>query len=120
MHIPFCDTVCYYCGCNKVITKDRGKSAEYAGYIAREADLVLEHLTGNRTIEQLHFGGGTPTFLSNAELEQVMAMLAERFPLAGHAECSIEVDPNCVVTTSSVACSSRSCEENTLHSSASV
>jgi oxygen-independent coproporphyrinogen III oxidase len=93
VHLPFCNTVCYYCGCNKVITKDRGKSAEYAGYIAREADLVLEHLTGSRTIEQLHFGGGTPTFMSNEELGQLMEVLTTRFPLADKGEFSIEVDP---------------------------
>jgi oxygen-independent coproporphyrinogen-3 oxidase len=93
VHLPFCNTVCYYCGCNKVITKDRSKSAEYAGYIAREADLVLEHLTGSRTIEQLHFGGGTPTFMSNEELEQLMEVLTTRFPLAEKGEFSIEVDP---------------------------
>jgi len=93
VHLPFCNTVCYYCGCNKVITKDRSKSAEYAGYIAREADLVLEHLTGNRTIEQLHFGGGTPTFMSNEELEQLMEVLTTRFPLEEKGEFSIEVDP---------------------------
>ena len=93
VHLPFCNTVCYYCGCNKVITKDRSKSAEYAGYIAREADLVLAHLTGSRTIEQLHFGGGTPTFMSNEELEQLMEVLTTRFPLAEKGEFSIEVDP---------------------------
>jgi oxygen-independent coproporphyrinogen-3 oxidase len=93
VHLPFCNTVCYYCGCNKVITKDRSKSAEYVGYIAREADLVLQHLTGNRAIEQLHFGGGTPTFLSNEELEQLMAVLTARFPLEERGEFSIEVDP---------------------------
>ena len=93
VHLPFCNTVCYYCGCNKVITKDRSKSAEYVDYIAREADLVLEHLTGSRTIEQLHFGGGTPTFLSNEELEQLMEVLTQRFPLEERGEFSIEVDP---------------------------
>ena len=93
VHLPFCNTVCYYCGCNKVITKDRSKSAEYVDYIAREADLVLEHLTGSRTIEQLHFGGGTPTFASNEELEQLMEVLTKRFPLADKGEFSIEVDP---------------------------
>jgi oxygen-independent coproporphyrinogen-3 oxidase len=93
VHLPFCNTICYYCGCNKVITKDRSRSAEYVGYIAREADLVLQHLTGSRTVEQLHFGGGTPTFLSNEELEHLMAVLSARFPLAERGEFSIEVDP---------------------------
>jgi oxygen-independent coproporphyrinogen III oxidase len=93
VHIPFCATVCYYCACNKVITKDHDKGAEYIGYLEREADLVSGLLTGSRELEQLHFGGGTPTFLSNEELAQLMAMLTARFPLADRGEFSIEVDP---------------------------
>ncbi|MCU0769953.1 MAG: oxygen-independent coproporphyrinogen III oxidase [Burkholderiaceae bacterium] len=93
VHLPFCATVCYYCGCNKVITKDQGKSAEYIGYLQREADLVGERMTGSRELEQLHFGGGTPTFLSNDELAQLMRLLTDRFPLAAEGEYSIEVDP---------------------------
>jgi oxygen-independent coproporphyrinogen III oxidase len=93
VHLPFCNTVCYYCACNKVITKDKSKSAEYIEYIEREADLVSALLTGDREIEQLHFGGGTPTFLSNDELERLMALLTARFPLAKQGEYSIEVDP---------------------------
>jgi oxygen-independent coproporphyrinogen III oxidase len=93
VHLPFCNTVCYYCACNKVITKDRSKSAEYIQFVEREADLVSTRLSGSREIEQLHFGGGTPTFLSNEELEQLMAVLALRFPLAERGEFSIEVDP---------------------------
>jgi oxygen-independent coproporphyrinogen-3 oxidase len=93
VHLPFCNTVCYYCACNKVITKDRSKAAEYIEYIEREADLTCSRLTGDRTIEQLHFGGGTPTFLSNEELERLMAVLTARFPLIERGEFSIEVDP---------------------------
>jgi oxygen-independent coproporphyrinogen-3 oxidase len=93
VHVPFCDKVCYYCACNKVVTRHHERAAEYLDALRTEADLVGALLTGPRELEQLHFGGGTPTFLSNAELEQVMAMLAERFPLADNAECSIEVDP---------------------------
>jgi len=93
VHLPFCSSVCYYCACNKVITKDQSKSAEYIRYIEREAELVTAKLTGNREIEQLHFGGGTPTFLSNDELTRLMALLAARFPLAENGEYSIEVDP---------------------------
>ena len=93
VHLPFCNTVCYYCACNKVITKDQSKAGEYIGYLEREADLVLRLLTGSREIEQLHFGGGTPTFLTNEELARLMAMLTERFPLGDKGEFSIEVDP---------------------------
>jgi oxygen-independent coproporphyrinogen-3 oxidase len=93
IHLPFCSTVCYYCACNKVITKDHGKAGEYIGYLQREADLVSGKLTGGNELEQLHFGGGTPTFLSNEELAQLMAMLTARFPMADKGEFSIEVDP---------------------------
>ncbi|MCK6427900.1 MAG: oxygen-independent coproporphyrinogen III oxidase [Burkholderiaceae bacterium] len=93
VHLPFCNTVCYYCACNKVITRDHGKTVEYLAALEREADLVCALLTGERRIEQLHFGGGTPTFLSNDELRALMAMLTQRFPLAAKGEFSIEVDP---------------------------
>jgi len=93
VHVPFCDKVCFYCACNKVVTRHHERAAEYLDALRTEADLVSGLLTGPRDLEQLHFGGGTPTFLSNAELQQVMAMLTERFPLAENAECSIEVDP---------------------------
>ncbi len=93
VHVPFCDTVCYYCACNKVVTKHHSRSADYILALDKEAGLISDVLTGSRQLEQLHFGGGTPTFLDNAELSQLMAMLTRHFPLAENAECSIEVDP---------------------------
>lgn len=96
VHLPFCNTICYYCGCNKVITKDHGRTAEYLRALETEADLANARLLGSRKVEQLHFGGGTPTFLDAGELRQVMAMLAGRFEWdqAGtNREFSIEVDP---------------------------
>ncbi len=93
VHIPFCNDVCYYCGCNKIVTRDHGKSAEYIKALGREADLVKAHLTGKQTVEQLHFGGGTPTFLNEDELSLVMETLTSRFPLEEGGEFSIEVDP---------------------------
>lgn len=93
VHLPFCNTVCYYCACNKVITRDHGKTAQYLAALEREADLVCERLTGERRIEQLHLGGGTPTFLSNDELRALMAMLTRRFALSPDGEFSVEVDP---------------------------
>ncbi len=93
VHLPFCATGCYYCACNKVITKDHGRSAEYIEAVRKEADLVAAAIHGSRQIEQLHFGGGTPTFLSNDELRSLVAMLTERFPMAPKGEYSIEVDP---------------------------
>lgn len=93
VHLPFCATVCYYCACNKVITKDHSRGRDYLTALRKEADLVASRLTGSRQIEQLHFGGGTPTFLSNDELRELMALLTERFPMAPKGEYSIEVDP---------------------------
>lgn len=95
VHVPFCASVCYYCACNKVITKDQSRAEEYLDAIEREAELVSSQLTGNRQIEQLHFGGGTPTFLTNDELRRLMSILTSRFPLAEKGEFSIEVDPRC-------------------------
>ncbi len=93
IHIPFCDTVCYYCACNKIATKDRAKAAEYLEFLEREIDLVASEIKGRARIEQLHLGGGTPTYLSNEQLEQVRDMLRARFDLADRGEFSIEIDP---------------------------
>ena len=93
VHVPFCNDVCFYCGCNKIVTRDHSRSAEYIEMIGREADLVKEAVTGSTELEQLHFGGGTPTFLTNDELTLMMETLTKRFPLAQGGEFSIEVDP---------------------------
>ena len=93
VHIPFCNTVCYYCACNKVVTKDHNKAVEYLGFLEKEIDLVTARLNGERRVEQLHLGGGTPTYLSIEELQRVMVLLRARFPFASRGEFSIEVDP---------------------------
>ncbi len=93
VHLPFCASLCYYCACNKVITKDSGRAAEYLDAIEREVEMVSAKLTGGRHVEQLHLGGGTPTFLSNDELRRLMAVLTARFPLVENGEISVEVDP---------------------------
>ncbi|MBC3874937.1 oxygen-independent coproporphyrinogen III oxidase [Undibacterium flavidum] len=96
IHIPFCASLCYYCACNKVITKDRSKSAIYLAYLAKELQMVKQHLTARETISQLHLGGGTPTFLSEDEMRGLMAMLRDNFDFAADAEISIEIDPRTV------------------------
>jgi oxygen-independent coproporphyrinogen-3 oxidase len=96
VHLPFCNTICYYCGCNKVITKDHGRTAAYLQALEVEADLVSQRLRGSRKVEQLHFGGGTPTFLDADELRRLVSMLAGRFDLdraGANREFSIEIDP---------------------------
>lgn len=93
VHVPFCNTICYYCGCNKVITKDHGRSAKYIRYVGREIDIVSGMIEGNPPAEQLHLGGGTPTFLARDEMTTLMGMLRDAFNVAPDAEISIEVDP---------------------------
>ncbi|MDR0701171.1 MAG: oxygen-independent coproporphyrinogen III oxidase [Azoarcus sp.] len=92
-HIPFCNTVCYYCGCNKIVTKDHGQSAKYLDYLDREIRLQVAALGGARQVTQLHLGGGTPTFLSHDELHRLMASVRAHFELVPNGEYSIEVDP---------------------------
>ena len=93
-HIPFCNTICYYCACNKIITKDHGRSAKYLKYLARELALQSSYLEGgDQEVAQLHWGGGTPTFLSHDEMRQLMAATRQHFRLIDGGEYSIEVDP---------------------------
>lgn len=92
-HIPFCNTICYYCACNKIITKDHGRSAKYLKYLGKEMALQAESLDGPRDVIQLHWGGGTPTFLSHDEMKRLMEMTWQHFKMLPDGEYSIEVDP---------------------------
>lgn len=96
VHLPFCSTVCYYCGCNKVITKDHRKSSHYLDYLEREIDMQVAMLQSPRTVAQLHWGGGTPTFLSDDEMTRLMGALRGRFDFLADGEYSIEIDPRSV------------------------
>ncbi len=96
VHVPFCDSLCYYCACNKVITKHHERAQEYLRYLGREAELHVAHLGSGQSVSQLHLGGGTPTFLSDAELRELLSMLRRHFNLAPGGEYSIEVDPRTV------------------------
>ncbi|MDD2914413.1 MAG: oxygen-independent coproporphyrinogen III oxidase [Gallionella sp.] len=93
IHIPFCNTLCFYCACNKIITKDRSQSAEYVRYLIKEMAMQAELLGPGQVVEQLHFGGGTPTFLSDDEIRQLMAAIRGHFKLVEDGEYSIEIDP---------------------------
>ncbi|NHQ82710.1 oxygen-independent coproporphyrinogen III oxidase [Chromobacterium vaccinii] len=92
-HIPFCNTICYYCACNKIITKDSGKADQYLDYLEKEIRLVSAELGIREKVIQLHFGGGTPTFLSDAQLERLMGILSTHFEFLSDGEYSIEIDP---------------------------
>ena len=96
VHIPFCESLCFFCACNKIVTKHHERSVEYLRYLNREIDLHIEHLGAAQTISQLHLGGGSPTFFSDKELSELMAMLKHNFVFAPGGEYSIEVDPRTV------------------------
>ncbi|MGZ8982619.1 MAG: oxygen-independent coproporphyrinogen III oxidase [Methylotenera sp.] len=96
VHIPFCESLCFYCACNKIVTKHHERGAEYLRYLSREIDLHVAHLGSGQTISQLHLGGGSPTFFTDDELSELMAMLRRSFILAPGGEYSIEVDPRTV------------------------
>jgi oxygen-independent coproporphyrinogen-3 oxidase len=97
LHLPFCDTVCYYCGCNKVVTRDHGRAAKYINYLGREMALAGGVLSETREARprysQLHWGGGTPTFLSGEEMRALTGRIDAQFERAPGAELSLEVDP---------------------------
>ena len=92
VHIPFCHQLCYFCACNKVITRHQHKADIYLDYLEKE---VIERakLFKNRVATQVHWGGGTPTYLSNEQSSRLMTMLRDNFHIAENAEISIEMDP---------------------------
>lgn len=94
-HLPFCDTVCFYCACNKIITKNRKRAAPYLALMHREIALQGELFDRQRVVEQLHWGGGTPTFISHEEMRALMAVTRRHFQLRDDdgGEYSIEIDP---------------------------
>ncbi|MCX7240911.1 MAG: oxygen-independent coproporphyrinogen III oxidase [Burkholderiales bacterium] len=96
VHIPFCESLCYYCACNKIITKHHDRATSYLRYLAREVDLHTQIIGMGQTISQLHLGGGSPTFLSDAELGELMDMLRRSFTFAPGGEYSIEIDPRTI------------------------
>ncbi|HEY5899612.1 MAG TPA: oxygen-independent coproporphyrinogen III oxidase [Burkholderiales bacterium] len=93
VHLPFCENICYYCACNKVITRDHGRSAKYIKYLEKELALIRPLLGSDTQICQLHWGGGTPTFLHKDEMSALMDVINARFTRADNFECGIEVDP---------------------------
>ncbi len=96
VHIPFCEQLCYYCACNKIITKHHERAAPYLAALEAEMDLVADAFGGVAPVSQLHLGGGSPTFLSDAEMSSLLEALRRRFKLLPGAELSIEVDPRTV------------------------
>lgn len=95
VHIPFCTSLCYFCACNKIITKHKRQGNEYLATLQQELDLYRPYVSDYR-ISQLHLGGGSPTFLDDEQLAQLIDMLQQFVPLNFNSECAIEVDPRTV------------------------
>ena len=98
IHIPFCASLCYYCGCNKVVSRKKGVANEYLESLYKEIELQAALYEDDRLLEQIHFGGGTPTYLTPKQLEELLGVLAQHFHLAlpNKLELGIEVDPRSV------------------------
>src|SRR5690554_4795210 len=93
VHIPFCDTVCYYCACNKIATRHKSRADDYLDDLEREVSLIRRLFADKPVVTQLHFGGGTPTFLTNDQMRRLLELLHGAFEFSEDAECSIEIDP---------------------------
>jgi oxygen-independent coproporphyrinogen III oxidase len=96
IHLPFCESLCYFCACNKIITKDHARVTEYLRYLDKEMALVASRLGPDRKTVQLHLGGGTPTFFNADELRQLMTMVRKHFEFTPDAELGVEIDPRTV------------------------
>ncbi len=94
IHLPFCRSACYFCGCNVVFTSKEDKLDKYIGYLKKEMDILAEHIDSSREVIQFHFGGGTPTFYKASSLDEIMKHLKKSFPnWSKDAEISVEIDP---------------------------
>lgn len=92
-HIPFCFSLCWFCGCTKIITRDGDRGDIYLDYLEKEIDLMTPYLNKSSNVIQIHFGGGTPTFLSPEQLKRLGALISNRFTLDENVEYSVEIDP---------------------------
>ncbi|MBA2378512.1 MAG: radical SAM protein, partial [Blastocatellia bacterium] len=93
VHFPFCEKLCYFCGCNMMVTHDRSMIAKYNQYLAKEIDMLVPLIATDRKVEQMHWGGGTPSYLTPEEILQVGEMIRERFEFDEGLEASVEIDP---------------------------
>src|SRR6185369_3475690 len=96
-HLPFCQTLCWFCGCTTVITTQQGKSAVYLKYLEKEMDLMAPLINPKRKAVQLHFGGGTPTFLLPEEIRALGKLIRSRFEFSPDIEAGVEIDPRRLV-----------------------
>lgn len=96
VHVPFCTSPCFYCGCNRIITRSETAGDEFLATLEREIDLVAHRFDTDRKVRQLHLGGGTPTFLSIDQLTRLMGLLRSNFSFAADGELGLEVDPRTI------------------------
>ncbi|MEK6594364.1 MAG: oxygen-independent coproporphyrinogen III oxidase, partial [Pseudomonadota bacterium] len=96
VHLPFCSTICFYCACNKLVTRDKTKGAKYLEYLAKEIALQGPLFSDDPLVQQMHWGGGTPTFYSAEQLSGLFSLLRRHFEFAADGEYSIEIDPRTV------------------------
>ena len=92
-HIPFCFSLCFYCGCHSIITRKRGHAAEYVSYLKKEIENISRFMNKSRKVVQLHWGGGSPDFLSPAEMETLYSDITSHFTIDQDAEIGVELDP---------------------------
>lgn len=92
-HFPFCDTLCYFCGCTMMVTRDRKRIAEYLKYVKKEIDIIAPMIADGRKVTQVHWGGGTPTHLTPDEILDMAGYIQRSFHIAPDAEMSVEIDP---------------------------
>lgn len=92
-HIPYCDTLCYFCGCNMIVTRNHDRMKEYIKYLKNEIDLLRQFINPERKVAQLHWGGGTPTSLNPDEINSLISYINQSFEFKDDAECGCEIDP---------------------------
>ena len=93
VHLPFCRDVCFYCACNKIVTRDGSKAARYLDYLGKELELQAALFRDDPRVSQMHWGGGTPTYYDAHDLRALFARLTNHFDFAPYGEYSIEIDP---------------------------
>jgi len=98
VHVPFCVSPCFYCGCNKVISRSTTIGDEYLRHLALEIQRLSAHVASDRKVRQIHLGGGTPTFLSTVQIEQLLTLISDHLVIALDAEISLEIDPRSIDT----------------------
>ena len=92
-HLPFCDTLCYFCGCNMIVTRNRDRVNQYIQLVKKEIDLLRTHIKSDRKVAQLHWGGGTPTHLLPTEIKELVSYINENFEFVSSPENGCEIDP---------------------------